>query len=207
MSFENIVAAYIRDCRPAARADAECFRRLLSIRDAIKHAALCHWLGHGKKRHRPHDHKRHPHQWRIPGASLKQAARRLNFSHDRLAAAADFETLHRTIDEEIGGIRGIGPLAVYDIAHRIGAFLEKTPRLVYLHAGTRMGARLLGFRGPTLDPEHLPPAFTRLSAAEIEDCLCIYRSDLSGRLRHGMSTLCRNRVLSKPCVRAISGGC
>jgi hypothetical protein len=48
---------------------------------------------------------------------------------------------------------------VYDIAHRIGAFLRKAPALVYLHRGTKEGAAILGFKGKTIDPKLLPPAF------------------------------------------------
>ena len=35
-------------------------------------------------------------------------------------------------EDEIGSINGIGALAVYDIAHRIGAYLGKFPMLVYV---------------------------------------------------------------------------
>jgi hypothetical protein len=76
---------------------------------------------------------------------------------------------------------------VYDIAHRIGAYLGKPPALVYLHRGTKKGAANLGFRGETLDPAMLPSPFSRLTPSEIEDCLCIYKDELrgiSGHQRH-----------------------
>lgn len=38
---------------------------------------------------------------------------------------------------------------------------------------------ILGFKGKTIDPRKLPPAFTRLTAAEIEDCLCIDKENLA----------------------------
>jgi hypothetical protein len=69
---------------------------------------------------------------------------------------------------------------VYDIAHRHGAYFGKAPALVYLHAGTRAGARAFNATGDTLDPKKLPAAFSRLEPAEIEDCLCIYKDDLRG---------------------------
>ena len=37
----------------------------------------------------------------------------------------------------------IGDLTVYDISTRIGAFLKLEPNRIYLHAGTRIGARAL----------------------------------------------------------------
>jgi hypothetical protein len=51
---------------------------------------------------------------------------------------------------------------------------------VYLHSGTRDGARALGLgRGrDTLRKHELPREFEELTAAEIEDCLCIYKDAL-----------------------------
>jgi hypothetical protein len=72
----------------------------------------------------------------------------------------------------------MGVLTVYDVAHRIAAFLGKPPHLVYLHAGTRVGAAALGIKGDVVDPDELPAAFAVLTAAEIEDCLCIYKDEL-----------------------------
>jgi hypothetical protein len=48
---------------------------------------------------------------------------------------------------------------------------------VYLHAGTREGARALNLSGKTIDVREL----RKLSAEEIEDCLCIYKDALRGR--------------------------
>ena len=70
---------------------------------------------------------------------------------------------------------------MYDIAHRVGAHFGKTPQLIYLHAGTRIGARVFNISGDAFDPKELPRAFRRLIPAEIEDCLCIYKDELRGR--------------------------
>ena len=69
---------------------------------------------------------------------------------------------------------------MYDIAHRIGAYFGKLPENVYLHAGTRIGARAFNIKGDSIDPKTLPKPFLWLSPAEIEDCLCIYREELHG---------------------------
>lgn len=147
------------------------FRNLRSLRSAIHHAALCHRLPSGK---------RHPHQYRIPAAALREAERVLQRNSNHLRFCKDFEALHEEVAHLIQSIRKIGSLSIYDIAHRIGTYLEKTPRLVFLHRGTAIGARHLGFRGATLDPKLLPAAFLRLSPAEIEDCLCIFKDKLGG---------------------------
>ncbi|MGJ5180807.1 hypothetical protein ACQR16_26600 [Bradyrhizobium oligotrophicum] len=61
MSFEAIVDDYIREYRPSARGELAEFRKLRSLKDAIRYANLCHWLP---------SEKRHPHQYRIPAAAL-----------------------------------------------------------------------------------------------------------------------------------------
>jgi hypothetical protein len=168
----------ITDRRKGASDERGRFSSLPSLRHAIRHAALCHWLP---------SMKRHPHQRRIPGAALRKAERRLQRLASRLRRCEDFDRLHEEVVRSIGPIPRIGDLKIYVIAHRIGAYLGKPPRLVYLHRGTRLGARHLGFSGASLDPNVLPPAFSRLSPEEIGDCLCIYKSELaglSGQRRH-----------------------
>jgi hypothetical protein len=77
-------------------------------------------------------------------------------------------------------------LAVYDTATRVGAFLRLQPKRVYLHAGTRQGARALGFRKrESLSARELPKALRRLSPDEIEDCLCIYKSQVAAIVDRG----------------------
>ena len=93
-----------------------------------------------------------------------------------------------------------------DTALRIGAKLGIRPDRVYLHRGTREGARALKLDASqaTIDVSQLPPAFQRLDAREIEDCLCIYKEDLR-RLAQGSSlreiaaaSRCRYRRPRKP---------
>jgi len=168
MTLDEIVAAYIREYRDAARAEMDTFRQERSRASAIRRAALSEFP----------DGKRHPHQCLIPQKLLELAEERLQAAARRLASARDFDTLHELVEREIGSVRGIGKLMVYDIAQRIGAHLGKSPKLVYLHRGTREGAAVLGFLGNTLDPAKLPTAFSQLTPAEIEDCLCIYKDEL-----------------------------
>jgi hypothetical protein len=168
MTLNEIVAAYIREYRDDARAEMDTFRRERNRAAAIRRAALCEFP----------DGKRHPHQYLIPQSLLELAEERLQASARRLAGARDFDALHEIVRREIGSVLGIGKLTVYDIAHRIGAYLGKSPALVYLHRGTKEGAAVLGFRGEMLDPAVLPAAFSRLTLAEIEDCLCLYRDKL-----------------------------
>jgi hypothetical protein len=167
-TLREIVDAYIRDYRDEAGRELHFFAIQRTLADAVRPAAMCELPGG----------KRHPHQRRIPHDSLHEATQRL-LSMD-LGDARSFDELHDAVATAIGDIHMIGPLAIYDIAHRIGAFLSLAPERVYLHRGTRDGARALGLgRGrKTLAIDELPREFRRLSAAEIEDCLCIYKAQI-----------------------------
>jgi hypothetical protein len=183
MTPSEIASDYIRNYRACARAELDEYRKLPSLRDAIMHASRCHRLPSGK---------RHSHQYRIPRSVLLAVEQKLQSLRRRLSQAESFEALHAEIEHEIGGLRGIGPLTVYDIAHRIGSFLRLKPAYVYLHSGAGIGARMLGFTGTTLDPRSLPSAFSRLTPDEIEDCLCIYKDAL------GPSGLCARAARTRP---------
>ena len=181
MTLDDIVSDYIRECRDDARAEMRFFEIQRSASEAIRKAALC-MLPSGK---------RHPHQRRIPKAAMEQAEVRLQAIDQNLAKASDFAALHHLVEERIGGIEGIGELTVYDIAHRLGAYFRIAPQLVYLHAGTKDGARAFNVTGESVRPQNLPRDFARLTPAEIEDCLCIYKSELLGNQRKSAASRAR----------------
>lgn len=170
MTIDEIVNDYIRTQRPHTGAEMVDFANEPSPSAAIRRAALCE-LKSGK---------RHDHQRRIPKWLLEQVETKLQAIRRKLSNAADFDALHRLVEGEIGGMKGIGALTVYDISHRIGAYFGKAPERVYLHAGVRVGARALGISGESFDPKMLPKPFARLAPSEIEDCLCIYKDELLG---------------------------
>ena len=165
-SLSEIVSSYCADYREGAECEQRFWISHSNLRDVVGAAALSRLEG-GLK---------HPHQRRIPNEVLQKAADVL--LRVDLSACTNFDELHRAIDELIIGIHGIGELTVYDIATRVGAYLGFEPERVYLHSGTREGARAFGFHGNFIEKEDLPHAFGRLSPAEIEDCLCIYKSRL-----------------------------
>ena len=173
MTLDEIVNAYIRTQRPHTGAEMEDFANEPSPSVAIRRAALCE-LKRGK---------RHDHQRRIPKWLLEQVETKLQAIRRSLSNAPNFDALHRLVEQEIGDMKGIGALTVYDISHRIGAYFGKAPERVYLHAGVRVGARALGIGGDSFDPKILPKPFARLAPSEIEDCLCIYKDELLGGAR------------------------
>jgi hypothetical protein len=94
----------------------------------------------------------------------------------------DFEVLHDRVAEACAGIDGLGDLTRYDVALRIGIHLGKLPQRVYLHAGTRKGAKALDLphRRATLEMSDLPPELRRLRPWQAEDFLCIYKDEFEG---------------------------
>ncbi len=189
MTLDDIVSDYIGEYRENARKEMRYFEIQRSPSEAIRKAALCE-LPSGK---------RHPHQRRIPRALLEQAEAQLQRIGRRLARASGFAQLHQAVEDEIGSLKGIGTLTVYDIAHRIGAHFGKAPKRVYLHSGTRIGARTFGINGDSFDPKLLPKPFSRLAPSEIEDCLCIYKDELRGSTRHRRKSGCSVARLQRSC--------
>lgn len=164
-----IVRAYRRLCRPGAIEELESFRREPDLEAAVERAALAQ---------RP-DGKRYDHQRRLSRDVLKEVRRRL--APSAIRRCDDFDQLHAELEGRIGSIRGVGELMLYDTALRIGAKLSLTPTRVYLHAGTRRGARALGLNGRarSLDVSDLPGELRKLEPHEIEDCLCIFKQQLA----------------------------
>lgn len=169
MKLKAIVRIYIRRVRPRAEAEVDWFRQQPSIGRAIEIAALA-VNRHGK---------RYSHQRRLKKATLEQALCVLSDETRAMMLARSFDDLFRLIDSVLKPIPGIGELYVYDTSLRIGAKLNLLPSKVYLHAGTRLGARALGLNGSaaTIEVPALPHAFGALRPHEIEDVLCIFKDE------------------------------
>jgi len=170
-NYESIVRAYISRIRPHAKVELDWFREQPSLDSAIELASLA---VNSKG-------KRHPHQRRLKKANLLETKSVLSANSRVLKKCRDFEELFLVVEAMLEPISGIGELYVYDTALRIGARLGLLPKMVYLHAGTRVGAKVLGFDGKAkaLEISVLPKEFRRLEPYEIEDLLCIFKSELS----------------------------
>lgn len=124
--------------------------------------------------------KIHSHQRRVGRARLNFFADQLKLKKTYIKQAKTFEELLLTI-ESVKCAR-IADLTYYDTATRIGAYLDLFPDKIYLHTGTRVGAKYLlgninGRNFITL--EELPKDFLKhdLTASEFEDILCIFKDD------------------------------
>jgi hypothetical protein len=166
--LQSIVRAYISQFRASSEEELSSFRAEPTVASAIRRAGLAITPAGG----------RYHHQRRLRATLLRIAAAELGRA--RVQRATSFDDLHRRVAAAIGPLDGIGELTVYDTALRIGAKLGHLPRKVYLHSGTRAGARALGlnWRAKSLTVRELPPALRVLPAHEIEDCLCIFKSRL-----------------------------
>lgn len=189
-TLEAIVADYVRrngGCDPCCGEDLEGFAQMPDIGTAIRRAVLC----------LTSLDRRHPHQRRLPIAVLLRGEQELQPLADRMEAATCFNDLHGIVAGALAEVHGIGALTDYDIATRIGAFLRLAPTMVYLHAGTALGARAFGVRsrpGVPVERGLFPSPLCDLPAADIENLLCIYKDSLkrlpaSARMLHANEDL------------------
>lgn len=186
MGLELIVDDYIRRYRASAQEELQWFRSQPDLETAVDVAA----------RAVDHEGKRYSHQYKIRADSISSARQSLAKNLDRIKGAPNFGVLLRTLNEILGPTDGVAELYVYDCALRIGAFVGHLPKQIFLHAGTRDGARALGLKWKErfLYISDLPDELRVLEPYEIEDVLCIYKDKfalaLGGRFTPPEFTWC-----------------
>lgn len=201
MPLRDIVADYIRCCREGAEQEQRWFAIQRTLEEAVSRAALAV----------SPSGKRLSHQRRIPQAVLAESRRRLDAALPALSNAQSFEVLHETVATVIGSIPGIGELTIYDTALRIGAKLQLEPTVVFLHAGTRAGARCLGLSVSRkfIPVVEFPRVFQKLKPQEIEDVLCIYKGELGADADRSLSgSGCyrkANPAIPRTCAKSRAG--
>ena len=165
MDLVKLVRHYTINHRPRSRDELEWFRNQSSLEDTIKLAALA----------RDACGKRLRHQRRITKQNLEKARVILLSAVNDLKRCKTFDELLNLVESDLHGIRGLGELYAYDTALRIGAKLGLLPENVYLHAGTRKGAKVLrlDWKARALEVSAVPNELQELQPREIEDFLCI----------------------------------
>jgi hypothetical protein len=165
-----LVAEFRREKAPEIEEELNFFRTQPSLELAIHHAATA----------TDGDGRCFNHQFRIRRVARPHARAVLAEVSRQLRACRSFHELHTLIGQLLAPVAGLGELYVYDAALRIGAYLKLVPDFVYLHAGTREGAGVLGLGSGRayLEMQELPPALQTLSADEVESFLCIYKAQL-----------------------------
>ena len=173
VGLRALVAQYIEEHRPRAMREKGFFQNMPSLDLAIHHAAFAL-----DDRGPP---KRYSHQCRIRLAPMRKAQEFLLRSKSQLEALKTFDDLHGLLDGFMSKIPGLGALYTYDTALRLGFFLWLEPASVYLHAGTRRGARSLGIRAShVVKVRDLPPELQVLPPHEVENFLCIFKPSTEG---------------------------
>lgn len=171
-SINALMRHYERVHRPSLEGQLSCFTNQGSLERAIE-LACSKKLSCGTI---------FPHLYRISNATLQQWENELQESVKGGNVCESFHRLWKKLTFIAQGINGIGVLTVYDTALKIGAFLDSCPDEVYLHAGTRQGAKAKGL--PTNRESILVSEFTEpiksLKPFEIEDFLCIFKEELKG---------------------------
>jgi len=171
-SIRSLVTIYVKEHQPNALREKSFFETMPSLELALHHAVFA--LDHREPA------KRYSHQRRIRLAPMRQAGKFLAQAGAELKGFNTFETLHEFLANAFSKIRGLGPLYTYDTALRIGFFLKLEPKLLYLHAGTRDGARAIGIRSVrAVKVDKLPPELQVLAPHEIENFLCIFKQRIS----------------------------
>jgi hypothetical protein len=171
MNLPQLVRHYTTYHRPRAGQELDWFRSQKSLEAAIEVAALA----------KDENGKRLSHQRRMKLAVLQEACRILLSAKNAIEQCADFDELLTLIQDVLKGVHGLGELYFYDTALRIGVKMGLLPTKVYLHRGTRTGAKALGFDGNenSIECSVLPGTIQQLQPHEMEDFLCIYESELS----------------------------
>lgn len=128
------------------------------------------------------DGKLDPHQYRVGRAVLEAAVKKLQQDAKKLPNCDSFEKLIKAIKVSTAEIHRFGTLAIYDTALRLGQYLKIEPEVVYVHAGVRKGCRALGLKASNgvVAKDCLPKELRRLSAKDVENFLCIYKSEFNG---------------------------
>jgi len=154
--------------RPHSENELKFFRDMPSLESAVHNAAFA----------KDERGKRYNHQRRISLTPLKHAKQILSQSLRQIERFCSFQELHFWLAEALSAVRGLGELYIYDTAIRLGAFLCLAPEFIYLHRGTRAGAKALGLKtsGGYLTITDLPKPLRTLAPHEAEDFLCIYKA-------------------------------
>ncbi len=90
----------------------------------------------------------------------------------------NFQELHNWVQFVTTRVKGLGATTAYDVARRLGAWLNLKPVVIYLHAGTATGARKLGIEGEVALLDAFPKELQVLGATHLENFLCIYKNQL-----------------------------
>ncbi|ELV8853684.1 hypothetical protein QNE68_003933, partial [Vibrio fluvialis] len=122
----------------------------------------------------------------VNNSVLLNMAVNLAVKEQSLSEAKSFDEVYEIV--ESCRVAGFGELSIYDAAVRISAYLGFKPTQVFLHAGTRIGARYLEEKGlldedlsqnDTLPLSDFPQPIQKLDALQLENFLCSFKDEIN----------------------------
>jgi hypothetical protein len=170
MNWETIIRDYHSQHHTDKQKELNQFRKQTLLEAVVVSAT----------RAKDEDGKHYSHQNKIRREAYPVAKRLLLERLDELQDCKSFHELWLLIKETFEPVSGLGELYIYDISLRIGAFLKLLPDRVYLHRGTRTGAKAFGIVSRNrewIEAEELPRPLRELPSHEVEDILCIYKDE------------------------------
>ena len=90
----------------------------------------------------------------------------------------NFESVYSWIKLVTDRVKGLGVTTAYDVARRLGVWLNMQPTMVYLHAAAAEGAKKIGIKGKIVPLNDFPIEIQKLGATHAENFLCIYKNRL-----------------------------
>jgi hypothetical protein len=169
MDIKFIIRDYKKRKLCKAFAELNEFRTLPTFDQCINNAGLAIHQ----------DGKKYRHQFRISKKTLSIARDILLANKKSIRKTRNFDELIVLIDDLLKPVKGIGELYIYDTSLRIGSFLGYPPDKIYIHRGTRKGARKLGFKNKdSIEMSEFTNGFQYLEPFEVEDILCIFKDKL-----------------------------
>ncbi len=167
-SLAVLVKEYLDQYRDCYKSEDEWWRESSTWEEALKKAwnsRLC-------------DGKMHGHQCRVAhklpeGLKISLDA---NVQPDRFK---NFHQLYSWIKSITTDVKGLGATTTYDVAQRLGVWMNMQPEFVYLHAGAAKGAKHLGIEGESVLLSAFPNEIQKLGATHAENFLCIYKKELA----------------------------
>ena len=124
----------------------------------------------------------HDHQRRVGKQKLDEGLK-ICLSYNRQPDSFNnFHDIYYWIESITKSTYRLGYVTAYDVARRLGAWLDMQPEMVYLHAGAADGAKKLGIEGEMVSLNDFPDEIQNLGATHAENFLCIYKDFLQRSL-------------------------
>ncbi len=140
LRLNKLVSIYQLACAPKLDAQLERYRQpeLDSLKTVLQIDNLYRYKGENDGKEKIYEHQRH-----LGAAILKRASDELSANLEETKQCQSFCELLQCIESATRPLEGFGQVALYDTALRIGAKLDRWPKVVYLHAGTMEGYKNL----------------------------------------------------------------